>query len=62
MSANPHTTLPDTDTLTKAAQITIYNADGDQLSFGSLFEDKKTIVVFIRTQPLVLRTLPFSVF
>lgn len=41
--------IPDATTLTKAADLDILNAKGDKLKFGSLFEEKKVIVVFIRS-------------
>ncbi|KIM32199.1 hypothetical protein M408DRAFT_215331 [Serendipita vermifera MAFF 305830] len=47
MSAPPSVTL-DHDTLQKAAEIQVWSEDGQSVTFGSLFEKQKTIVVFIR--------------
>lgn len=47
--ASAHTALPDQATVAKAAALNVFDAEGNQLSFGSLFRDQKTIVVFIRT-------------
>ena len=38
----------DKATLEKASDIEIFDASGTKVKFGSLFQDKKTIVVFIR--------------
>ncbi|VDB89113.1 unnamed protein product [Peniophora sp. CBMAI 1063] len=46
MSAS--TTELDTQTLEKAAQLEVYNEKGEKVKFGSIFKDKKTVVVFIR--------------
>ncbi|KAI0707772.1 AhpC/TSA antioxidant enzyme-domain-containing protein [Earliella scabrosa] len=46
--ASAHTALPDQATVAKAAALNVFDAEGNQLSFGSLFRDQKTIVVFIR--------------
>ena len=51
--ASVHPALPDADTLAKAASALVYDADGKEHSFGSLIQDKKTIVVFIRTLSVV---------
>ena len=36
------------ETLEKASQLELYNEQGDKVTFGSIFEGKKTVVVFIR--------------
>ncbi|KNZ80766.1 hypothetical protein J132_04271 [Termitomyces sp. J132] len=40
--------IPDADTLTNAAKLQILDSQGAKVTFGSLFEKQKTIVVFIR--------------
>ncbi|KAG5349925.1 hypothetical protein C0989_001252, partial [Termitomyces sp. Mn162] len=39
--------IPDADTLTNAAKLQILDSQGAKVTFGSLFENQKTIVVFI---------------
>lgn len=41
-------TIPSQDIIEKAAELEIYDVNGTKLKFGSLFEDKKVVVVFIR--------------
>ncbi|KAK2462460.1 hypothetical protein APHAL10511_005430 [Amanita phalloides] len=40
--------IPDEQTLQSASELTIYDSKGEEVKFGSLFEDSKTVVVFIR--------------
>lgn len=40
--------LPTPDTLAKAAALTVFDAEGERVSFASIIRDQKTIVVFIR--------------
>lgn len=43
------TDIPDEQTLSKVSDLIIYNSKGEEVKFGSLFEENKTIVVFVRT-------------
>ena len=45
------TTLPSPDVFSKAASLNVFDESGKEVSFGSLFQDQKTIVVFIRVYP-----------
>ncbi|KZV70266.1 hypothetical protein PENSPDRAFT_675767 [Peniophora sp. CONT] len=38
----------DNQTLEKVSQLEVYNSNGDKVKFGSVFKDRKTVVVFIR--------------
>jgi len=40
--------IPDASEIAKAADLDILNAKGDEVKFGSIFQEKKVIVVFIR--------------
>ncbi|KAG5635976.1 hypothetical protein H0H81_009522 [Sphagnurus paluster] len=40
--------IPDAETLASAAKLEILNVKGEKVTFGSIFETQKTIVVFIR--------------
>lgn len=40
--------IPDAEVLAKAAQVEIWDKEGKKVSFGSVFEGQKTVVVFIR--------------
>lgn len=40
--------IPDEATLNEAASLEIFTANGDKITFGSLFAEQKTVVVFIR--------------
>ncbi|KAF9055628.1 hypothetical protein BJ165DRAFT_432391 [Panaeolus papilionaceus] len=42
------TAIPDADTIAQAASIELFNVSGEKVTFGSLFEGKKVVVVFIR--------------
>lgn len=44
-----HTAIPATDVLAKAAALNVFDQSGKEVSFGSLIQDQKTVVVFIRT-------------
>lgn len=41
--------LPDSANLVRASGMSVYDAAGKEVPFGSLYKDKKTIIVFIRT-------------
>ena len=40
--------IPTTDVIENIAQLQVYDPQGNQVLFGSLFEGQKAIVVFIR--------------
>ena len=40
--------IPDEISISKAAELTVFDSAGKEVKFGDLFEDKKTILVFIR--------------
>ena len=45
----PISSLIEEDTLSKASEILVYDADGKTVKFGELYDSaKETIVVFIR--------------
>ncbi len=44
-----HTAIPASDVLEKAAALNVFDQSGTEVTFGSLIEEQKTIVVFIRT-------------
>jgi len=44
----PTETLPDGEALQKAAQLIVFDEAGKRIEFGSIFAEKKTIVVFVR--------------
>jgi hypothetical protein len=48
MSTRQNRTTIDTKTLETAADIRVFNSRGDQVRFGDIFADQKTIIVFIR--------------
>jgi hypothetical protein len=48
MSTRQNPTTIDTKTLETAADIRVFNSHGDQVRFGDIFADQKTIIVFIR--------------
>lgn len=43
------TDIPDEQTLSRVSDLLIYNSKGEEVKFGSLFEENKTVVVFVRT-------------
>ncbi|OBZ68580.1 Thioredoxin-like protein AAED1 [Grifola frondosa] len=43
-----HTALPDEKTVSKSSGLNVYDDCGNEVTFSSLFQDKKTIVIFIR--------------
>ncbi|KAF9526347.1 AhpC/TSA antioxidant enzyme-domain-containing protein, partial [Crepidotus variabilis] len=47
-SSGPEYALPTVAQITHAASLPLYGEEGRQVRFGSLFEARKTIVVFIR--------------
>jgi len=40
--------VPDAQALSEASKLTVYDSSGKEVEFGSLFRDRKTILVFIR--------------
>lgn len=48
------TSIPDADTLAKASELNVQDVKGETVSFGSIFKDRKTIVVFIRSLTTIL--------
>lgn len=52
-------TVLDESVVAKAAEIEIYNSTGEKIKFGSLFEEQKTIVVFIRKHRLLSDSFAF---
>ncbi|TFK19670.1 hypothetical protein FA15DRAFT_708771 [Coprinopsis marcescibilis] len=42
------TSIPDGDSLSKAAALDVYDSDGVKVNFGALFEKEKVVVVFVR--------------
>ncbi|KAJ3879239.1 AhpC/TSA antioxidant enzyme-domain-containing protein [Lentinula edodes] len=42
------TSIPDTETLSKLSHLEVFDASGNKVRFGSLFENQTVIVVFIR--------------
>ncbi|KAG6887469.1 hypothetical protein C0995_014998 [Termitomyces sp. Mi166 len=45
--------IPDAETMTNAAKLQIMDSKGAKVTFGSLFENQKTIVVFINEAPTI---------
>ncbi|KAI0333596.1 hypothetical protein GY45DRAFT_1244515 [Cubamyces sp. BRFM 1775] len=43
-----HTALPSSDALAKAAALNVFDDSGKEVKFGSLIDNQKTILVFIR--------------
>lgn len=48
----PSETIPDGETLEKVGRLTVFDEEGKNVEFGSIFVEKKTIVVFVRECPL----------
>ena len=46
--------IPDENTVKNAAEVKILDAKGSEIKFGSLFEEHKCVVVFIREHPVFL--------
>ncbi|KJA19195.1 hypothetical protein HYPSUDRAFT_144043 [Hypholoma sublateritium FD-334 SS-4] len=44
---DPHS-IPDAQSISEAAELEVFGAEGEKVKFGDLIEDRKTIVVFIR--------------
>ncbi|KAF8194092.1 AhpC/TSA antioxidant enzyme-domain-containing protein [Pholiota molesta] len=44
----PTPAIPDAETLSKAAELEVYDVKGEKVKFGELIKDRKTVVVFIR--------------
>jgi hypothetical protein len=40
--------IPTPEELAKAGQLEVLNLDGEKVKFGSVFENEKVIVVFVR--------------
>lgn len=56
------TTLPDADALVHASALNVIDFKGERLTFGSIIEGQKTIVVFISSStqfsiPIILPTV-----
>lgn len=49
--------LPDENTVKKAAGVEILDSKGSEIKFGSLFEEHKCVVVFIREHPLFVERI-----
>lgn len=47
-ATDTHTALPGAETVAKAADATVYDVQGKEVSFASIIQDQKTVVVFIR--------------
>jgi hypothetical protein len=54
VSISESTALPDANTLAQASELTVFDAKGGKISFGSIFEDQQTIVVFIRASTICM--------
>jgi hypothetical protein len=39
--------IPDAETLSKGAELEVYDVKGEKVKFGELIKDRKTVVVFI---------------
>jgi hypothetical protein len=39
--------IPDENTITEAAELEVFDVNGDKVKFGSIFAEEKTLVVFI---------------
>jgi hypothetical protein len=48
MSLAHITSLPDVATIAKASALNVLDATGKNVSFGSIFEEHQTVVIFIR--------------
>ena len=44
--------VPDENSISSAASLSIYNSSGQKKEFGELFGERKVIVVFIRKYPI----------
>lgn len=55
--------IPSPEMLSKAAKVGLWSEEGKKVSFGSIFEEHRTVVVFIRTYLLsvVLREYTYGV-
>lgn len=42
------TTLPDSSALLKASELNVFDSQGKEVKFGTIFEKEKVMVVFIR--------------
>lgn len=56
MSFSEPMALPDADTLALAKQHTVFDANGGKITFGSIFEEQQTVVVFIRSSAICMFT------
>ena len=50
-TANPTTAVPNADIIAQASTLAVFDGTGKEVTFGSLLDGPKTVVVFIRTQP-----------
>lgn len=60
MSTEQNPTTIDANTLETVADISVFNSHGDQVRFGDIFADQKTIVIFIRAFTFLnIRVYPY---
>lgn len=48
MTVSSHTDIPSTEKLSEISKIEVWDEEGKKVPFGSVYEDEKTVVVFIR--------------
>jgi hypothetical protein len=56
MSLSEPMALPDADTLALASEHTVLDVNGEMITFGSIFEEQQTVVVFIRASAICVLT------
>lgn len=54
-TASSHTEIPSTEKLTEISKIEVWDEEGKKVEFGSVYENEKTVVIFIRAFPLSAR-------
>lgn len=47
--------IPDAEALSKAAELDVFDVNGEKVKFGELIKDRKTVVVFISEYTPCLR-------
>lgn len=52
MTVSSHTEFPSAEKLTEISKIEVWDEEGKKVEFGSVYENEKTVVVFIRTYRL----------
>lgn len=50
-----HTEIPSTEKLTEISKIEVWDEEGKKVEFGSVYENEKAVVIFIRAFPLSAR-------